>query len=420
MGIKRPLLVFCLLGACSLLGCGSEPPAQPVRPVRAMRVGDISGITGRSFPGQASAAVEVNLSFRVSGPLVAFPVEVGDQVDQGDLFAKIDPIDFDVDLQNAQGQLARADAELEAMQQGARPEELEQLKASVQKAKASYERAQADFDRLTKLVKARAASQEEFDAARQDRDRTQAGLREAEEALTIGEVGAREEDIRAKQAEIKSLRASASAAQNQLNYTELKAPFSGTVTATYVENHEMVQAKQPILRLVDTSRIEFTVDMPESLISLVPYVKDIVCTFREIPDREFPAEVKEVGIEASPTTRTYPVTLIMDNPDGTIYAGMAGDARGQGDLPGELAEEGFEVPEAAVFVDEQSRRYVWAIDESGMTVRRQEVTVGDPSPLGIRVQGLTQGQLIATAGVHYLGEGQKVRILEEPSKEASR
>ena len=71
MSAKHRLPVCGLLMACTLVGC-REPAADPtVRPVRAVKVGDVTGITGRSFPGQASATEEVNLSFRISGPLPA-------------------------------------------------------------------------------------------------------------------------------------------------------------------------------------------------------------------------------------------------------------------------------------------------------------------------------------------------------------
>jgi multidrug efflux pump subunit AcrA (membrane-fusion protein) len=380
-----------------------------------MKVGDLAGLSGRSLPGRASAAVEVTLSFRVAGPLVAFPVQVGDAVKQDDLLAKIDPTDFRVELHSAEGQLARANAELEAMQTGARPEEIKQLQAAVEKAQAAFDRAASDFDRTAKLYKSNTASKGEYDAAVQERDRAQAELQQADQALRIGEKGAREEDIRAKQAEIKSLQAAVTRAANQLEYTDLKAPFDGKVTATYVENYEMVQAREPVLRVVDTSRIEFTVDVPERFISLVPEAKELVCVFREIPEREFPAEVKEIGIEPSPVTRTYPVTLIMDNPEGVILPGMTGDVRGKGSLPEDVAGEGYEVPESAILVDDADRRFVWIIDEQGMTVTRREVALGKPSPRGIRVKGLQQGEWIATAGVHYLHDGQKVRILSPPA-----
>ncbi len=404
-------------------GCSEETPPKVIRPVRVMKVGDVGGFSGRPFPGRAEAAEEVNLSFRVSGPLVAMAVQVGDVVEEGQLLAQIDPRDFEVAIQGAEANLQRVRAGLQAMEAGARPEELEQLKAAVQRAQGDLARAQSDFERGAQLVESRAITREEYDRRRQALIRTQADLRSAEQALKIGEGGAREEDIAAKRAEIRSLEAALAEANNRRDDTVLVASFAGKIAATYVENFQAVQAKEPILRLLDTSRIEMTIDVPESGISLVQYAKDIVCTFKPSKDRviQVPAQIKEIGTEASRTTRTYPVTLIMDQPkDDEILPGFSGTARGRVELPEGAEQRGLEVPASAVFEGEQGQEFVWVVDAATNTVKRLEVTTGELTPRGILVKGLQQGLLIATAGVHYLQEGQKIRILGEQAEEGSK
>ena len=131
--------------------------------------------------------------------------------------------------------------------------------------------------------------------------------------------------------------------------------------------------------------------------------------------------IKEIGTEASQTTRTYPVTLVMDQPDPStgvkILPGMAGRASGTAELPDQAAEQGFEIPESAVFSGDDGKQYVWVIDEGGTTVRKQLVKPGTLTSIGIRVTGLDAGQWIATAGVDYLQEGQEIKILQEPGGE---
>ncbi|MCH7726962.1 MAG: efflux RND transporter periplasmic adaptor subunit [Planctomycetes bacterium] len=190
------------------------------------------------------------------------------------------------------------------------------------------------------------------------------------------------------------------------------------MTATYVKNYETVQAKQQILRIVNSSKIEMIIDIPEQLISLIPYAKDIKCKFDAFPDVEVLAKIHEIGAEASQKTRTYPVTLIMDQPEGvTILPGMAGIATGRAEIPETMNLDGYEIPETAIMEGDGDKGSVWLIDESSdpPTVERLEVT-RHPShsltPQGVRVTGLSVGQRIATAGVHYLKEGQKVRVTE--------
>jgi len=81
-GIFRLTPFFALL--ILLVSCTEEPEMKPITPrVMSMRVADTSGLTERAFPGRARAEQEVNQSFRVSGQLIALPVNIGDEVKKG-------------------------------------------------------------------------------------------------------------------------------------------------------------------------------------------------------------------------------------------------------------------------------------------------------------------------------------------------
>ena len=139
-GFPVPVIVIAIV-AMLMTGCRDEmPPQEIVRTVRSMKVADFAGMTKRTFPGRAEAAQEVDLAFRVAGPLVAFPVKVGDEVEEGDLIARIDPRDFQVTLRNAEG--------------------------SLQRAKANQQRGQSEYDRALELHRKGAGSQAEVDEAK--------------------------------------------------------------------------------------------------------------------------------------------------------------------------------------------------------------------------------------------------------------
>ncbi len=426
------LLAIWTLPWCFLPGCETPVPQDVTRPVRVVRLGDAGGVSGRALPGRARAVEQIDLAFRVSGPLVALPVKVGDTVEAGQLLARIDPRDFQLGVQRAQANLQQAQAQLQAMEAGARPEELAQLKAALVQAEGGYTVARSEYERAVELYSQRAMPQEEYDRRRQALIRAQAALKSAQEALRIGESGAREEDLAAKRAEITALTAALTEAQNALDDTVLVAPFAGTVATTYVDNYQEVQAKQQIVRLLDTSRIEMVINVPESGMWLVNYLQatlsdeqweeavKITCTFQPSADQtiEVPATIKEIGAEASRTTRTYPLTLIMDQPaEGEILPGFAGTARASVELPEDVEASGFEVPGSAVSEGENGEKLVWLVDEASGKVSRQEVAVDKTTARGIIVKGLSRGQLVATAGVHYLKNGQTVRILGAPAGE---
>ncbi|MDJ0950426.1 MAG: efflux RND transporter periplasmic adaptor subunit [Alphaproteobacteria bacterium] len=366
--VRRTAKLLLLLGLpVALLACEEEKQvAEVVRPVLAMKVRTPGSANNEWFPGRAKATREVELSFRVAGPLIARPVFVGDDVNEGDVVAKIDPADFEANVQRVEGQLGEA--------------------------KAALQRGEADFQRQERILREDpgATSEQLVDQARERRDRAAASVR--------------------------SLEGSLSEARNQLGYTTLRAPFDGRVVATYVENFESVQAKQRIVRVLDTSKIEMVVQLPESIISYAPYARNIRVVFDAFPDKEIPAQIKEIGTEASLTTRTFPLNVIMDQPkDFKILPGMAGKLTGEAELPGQEGEfAAIMIPVTAVFSTEQDQKsYVWVIDEQAKTVSRREIVIDALQDTGVPVKkGLKAGEWIAVAGAHFLKEGQKVEILD--------
>jgi RND family efflux transporter MFP subunit len=367
MPYKLLLLTFLPI-ILLLIACSKEdlPEKQTARPIRTMTVGDVSVLRQRGFPGRASATQEVDLAFRVTGPLITRPVNVGDEVKQSAILARIDPRDFEVRLRNAEGNL--------------------------QRALANSERAQSDYERNLNIQ-------------RQDPGAiSQAAIDQSKEALDLAK------------ADIAALEASVDAAKDELSYTYLQAPFDGTIVATYVENFEFVQARQRIVRLLDTTRIEFVINIPETMISLTPYVHDIQVVFDAFPGVNIPAEIKEIGTEASEATRTFPVTLIMDQPENVkILPGMAGRASGEVRQPSEAERPDIVIPVTAVFSPKAgSDSYVWVIDESTNTVSRRAIRVGNLTSTGLVIEeGIAYGETIATAGVHFLDEGQQVRPMTQ-------
>jgi RND family efflux transporter MFP subunit len=372
LGILVPV---ALVAAALSAGCGDESEGQaelPPRPVKAVRVADPSALTERVFPGRASAAQEVNLSFRVSGPLVSFPVSVGDEVKAGSELARIDPRDFEV--------------------------KIETISSKLEQAKASLTVAEREYQRAIEVQK---------------RDKGLISASEVDKRL-----GARD----AARANVSSLKSALDSAEDDLGYTHLKAPFDGVVVATYVENFEDVLAKQPVLRLLDPSSIKMVVSVPESLIGYAPHVEEVVVRFDALPGLEVAAQIDEIGREATQATRTYPVTLIMEQPENAeILPGMAGKAQIRSKLPETARETGIEIPASALFTETGTdASFVWIIDEAAKTLSRREVEVGMPSRFGVLVRGgIEPGEWLVTAGVHSVGEGQKVRILDATKGEAA-
>ncbi len=333
--------------------------------VRALQVGDAGPIERRQFSGRAKAAQEAVLAFRIAGQVYDIPVNVGDTVAEGDVIATLDP--------------------------GPYQAEVNRLTAELASATAIHENAAGQFERVAELVESGTYAQARGDQAKADRDSAKAA--------------------------VESVRAALQRAQLDLDYTVITASYDGRIVATYAENFEEVRPQQEVARLLDMKSIEMVVDIPETLISLVPRVGSALVVFDAFPDTEIIATVKEVGAEASQTTRTYPVTLTMDQPDDVvILPGMAGQASARDvQLPEDA--QGFAVPpEALVRSETDGTMAVWVVDPTSSAVALRPVVVGAVTETGATINsGLDVGEWVVIAGANSLEEGQKVRLPSDDS-----
>jgi RND family efflux transporter MFP subunit len=347
--MKSPVPALCLVISLFLTACSRpEPPPEPIRPLRVMEVGAVEDLRNAQIPGRARSADEVDLAFDVSGTLVERPVSIGTIVSEGDLIARLDPGDF---------------------------------QANLRAAEAEARNAERNFARGKQLLTDRFISESEFDRLEARVDITQAELALARKALAD---------------------------------SEIYAPFDGIIANVFVENFQSVPAKKVIARLLGYDKVEMVINVSENQIRYLPFIESIEVEYDAFPGMRLPAEITEIGSEASLTTRTFPITLSMKQPgelqEQKILAGMAGVAHISGRAPGE-DNSGYVIPVSAFKGDPQSNKSrLWVVGEDNR-VSSREVTVGRVTDGGVLVtEGLQAGDLIATAGVHVLSEGQEVIV----------
>jgi RND family efflux transporter MFP subunit len=363
---KSKLLVtapIMLVASMFILSGCSEGSAEikPTKLVKVTKISNFKTFERRQFTGQVKGVNEVNLTFRVGGPLIKYPSNVGDEVSAGDVIAIVDPHDFKVRVNQFEGQLSTA-------------------RASQVLAEKEYMRAQKVHQERSGLI-----SDTELDR--------------------------RKAALDTSNGQVITLEASLQSAQDELSYTELKAPFSGRIVSTYVYNFEYVKPQQPIVKIVSLDELEVIVDVPESLISIISDVRDVRVTFPNLDGLVVPGRISEIGSEASFRTRTYPVTVNVTKPENVdILAGMTVSVSGRIIRKESDKERPYTLPLASVF-RQGDNSYVWRVTEYFVL---EKVAVYDEkfSKSGVMVTGkLNPGDTVVVAGTKFLNQNDIVEIL---------
>jgi RND family efflux transporter MFP subunit len=358
----RALAAFLL--AVMAVACGGEPevPAPAVRPVTYQHVFSTGGVRARTFSGVAKAGLDVPLSFKVGGTVSRLPVHVGDKIRSGQALAELDPLDYQLQVEEAE--------------------------AALRQVQAQERNAEADFRRIRDLYENGNASRDDYDAARAAAESAQASVSSTAKRLEL--------------------------TQRQLSYTVLTAPQGGEIAEVNVEVNQNVRAGQQIVRLTSSASLEVEVTVPEGIIAQVRRGSQVAVTFDALPGRDFPAVITEAGVASTGAGTTFPVTVRLGRADPDLRAGMAAEVAFR--FGREEEQLRFWLPPHAVLEDRDGRFvFVAEPDQAGFgTVRRRPVTVGELAADGLEIaSGLEDGDRVVTAGLSLLTDGEKVKLESE-------
>jgi multidrug efflux pump subunit AcrA (membrane-fusion protein) len=206
-------------------------------------------------------------------------------------------------------------------------------------------------------------------------------------------------------------------------YTELKAPFAGSIGRRDVDNFEEIQPKQAIFQLQNVDQLDVAIDLSENLVrsirraeqadsasdSQASRVVEAYASFEGKEGDKFPLKMKEVATKADAQTQTFRVTFTMPQPkDFAVLPGMTANVFL--DLSRVVSTDTAKwVPISAVVADGELDARVWVLDDKTMTVTERPVKIGRMSGGNIEVNsGLVGGEEIVSVGAAYLAEGMQV------------
>jgi RND family efflux transporter MFP subunit len=357
-----------------LLACGeaATPPELPPRAIKWERVSGTYEGGQRVISGIVTAVSDTQLAFEVGGTVHTVEVNMGDQVERGEVLARLDPEPFELTVHDAQAALAEA----RALQQSAR----------------------ADYSRAKALYEAEVSSRQEFDRATALRD-------------------SRDSQVEATQARL-------DLAQRDLRRSVLLAPFSGAISVREIDPAMEVAGGQMVFEMDnEESGLRVEVQLPETLIARVKQGDEVQVTFPSIADsrpgagerERFPARVSEVGTRAG-VGNAFPVRADLDGQPPGVRPGMTAEVTFSipREEPGLKGIEGFMIPIAAALAEAGDGFSVFVFDRESSSVRKVPIRTGGVGDNTIAVlEGLAEGDIIATAGVSFLRDGQQVTLLDE-------
>ncbi len=247
---------------------------------------------------------ETNVGFKIPGRVIEIPVEEGSVVKAGDLLARLDGAELSSVVAQNRAFLQESSARLSELRAGARTQEIEQAKANVIAQEAELKKVKQDYERAEVLYKNGAISKAQFDASKSAYDVRVAMHKNAQEALSLAQEGARKEDIKIGEHRVEQARAMLAASETRFKDTVIYAPIAGVVLRKNVEVGETVSQGIPVFTIGDLKSPWIKVYVKEDKIGLIKLGQKAQISVDSYKDKTYEGVVSYISSEAEFTPKT--------------------------------------------------------------------------------------------------------------------
>lgn len=379
------------VAAFALAGCGAKTGGNKtvggVVNITTAQVGRLSA--GTVVSGKLEALNSANVVSKMAGRVAGVPVDVGSEVAGGDLLLSLDAADLEalVELNAAQLEKAR-NSDLPAQKNNA--------EFNLANAEALFKNCEADYERYRQLFSSGSVSSQQFEQVEKQYLQARASYESAQKALEILVNATIPETIRQYEAQLKKARA-------DFANTVVRAPFSGVITAKNINPGETVSPTVPVISIVNLDTVVVQANVNEDQVNSIRVGQELMVKVSSVRLEPFTGTVSNIAQAASPTTKAYPVKIMIDNPLHILKPGMFAEV-----TLNTNEEEGVIIPEEALAQDENGS-FVWVVDNGRASRRGVEAGRADGRHVIIK-SGLSEGETIAATGREALQDGMEVIV----------
>lgn len=353
----------------------------------------------------------------VDGRVAEFPVNEGDPVSQGQKLAQLLTATIELELEAAEAELAFGRAELAELENGSRPEEIQQASAVMLAAKAAMEYQHKRRKRLDALFARNAVNDDEIQLVISETVKAEQVFAEHQAAHKIAVDGPRPEKITQARARVAGQQARVDKLKDQIKKHTIVAPFDGYVVAEHTEEGQWVKQGELVAEVVALHEVEILAHVLENQVPHVKLGMSVRIEVPALPTELFTGTVARIVPQADLRSRTFPVKVRVRNlisDDGPLLkSGMLARAM----LPTGSRRLALLVSKDALVLG-GPQPVVFVVDTTSENARAGKaravpVTLGVAEGRLIQVKGeLSPDQLVVVRGNERLRPGREVSIVE--------
>ena len=355
-----PTGILLAVSILLLAACDEQQPEvmENVRAIKTITVSERGSGQLRRFPGIVAAVDTSSISFEVAGNTREVNVKVGDRVEEGQVLATLDDKPFQLNVEGAEAEVGRAKAQLAEKE--------------------------TDYVRQKTLYEKDWVAKAAYDQALAARDSAANQVSYAVSKLNL--------------------------ARRDFEKTVLAAPFDGVIANKFVDPFQEVARGEKVFEIYREGAMEVVVSVPETAIGEVYLGLPAEITFPSEQVASLKGRVSEIGTVAG-DANAFPVKVALAEPPDRVLPGMTAEvALILGEAGGGTS---YLVPVSAIAAgDAPGQGFVFVFDPQSSTVKKTAISGRGVQDNRVFItEGIAPGDVIAVAGVSFLRDGQKVKLM---------
>jgi multidrug efflux pump subunit AcrA (membrane-fusion protein) len=398
------------------VGCHKEEQEKDpvahveVTPAARRSLSQVVEAEGVVFPLQ-----QATVAPKITSTIAEFKVQRGSRVKKGQVLAILENKDLSAAAEATKGDFDQAEANYTMTVNAGLPQQLQKAELDAAAAKSAFQAAENVFNSRKELYQQGAIPRRELDTSEVALAQARSQSEQAQKQLADLERLGKEQTLRAAQGTKESAEGRYRAAAAQLGYSEIRSPIDGVVTDRPLYVGDLAAANQPILTLMDTSRLIAKVHIPQSDAAVL-----------KVGDR---AELKLASLEQPVNAHVSLVSPALDPGSTTIEVWLEPSKRDSALKPGMtvsvsiMAQEvpnAIVVPSAAIFQNSEGAPYVLLAGKDNKA-HQQVVRLGvHNGGLTQIAEGVAEGDPVITSGGYAVPEGTTIEVQKGTTEDSNK
>lgn len=396
-------VMLTTLTACSKsTNASSKLKEVKVQKVKKESVSNLSQLSGTLQPLQ-----EVTVSFEVSGRINSLNVQEGTTVNVDDVLASVDSKDYELQVQQAQANVDKAQAVLSQTVKGARAQQLVEANLKLQQAETDYNQALTDFKRNEALYKSGYISQSDYEKSENSLSSAERNRDAAKQAYSLTAEGATEEEKQQANSAYAQTLSVKEQAELALSKTSLKSPIKGVIISKYISQGQLVSAGTAAYKIGDIDKLKVTLPVPDYEISSWKTGDKVsVNLYNESMD----GQVTNIFSATNESTGSINVEVTIDNAKHNWHPGQVVTCDHKTN-----SGVAIFIPKEAVISSGSSTPYVFLLKDNKAV--KTDVKIGELKNNKLEIKlGINEDENLIIEGADRLSNGDKVKALESDNK----